>query len=78
MVIIPIIAVFIISAVKVPQNIAIIMIISLTLPTGLNSIVFPEAYGGDSHTGAQLCFVSTFTCPIFLSLILTFYQYLCI
>ncbi len=78
LVIIPIIAVFIIAALKVPQNIAIIMIINMTLPTGLNSIVFPEAYGGDSRTGAQLCFVSTFTCLIFLPLILTFYQYLCI
>jgi predicted permease len=30
----------------------------LCLPMGLNNVVFPEAYGGDSTTGAQCCFVS--------------------
>ena len=29
----------------------------LSLPMGLNNIVFPEAFGGDSKTGAQSCFV---------------------
>ncbi len=29
----------------------------LALPMGLNNIVFPEAFGGDSKTGAQSCFV---------------------
>ena len=58
------------------KNIAVLMIIMLTLPTGLNSIVLPEAYGGDSYTGAQLCFVSVFTCLIFIPVILSFYQFL--
>jgi len=31
---------------------------ALALPMGLNNIVFPEAFGGDSKTGAQSCFVS--------------------
>ena len=30
----------------------------LVLPMGLNNVVFPEAFGGDSKTGAQSCFVS--------------------
>lgn len=30
----------------------------LSLPMGLNNVVFPEAFGGDSKTGAQSCFVS--------------------
>lgn len=77
MILIPFVAVFIIAAVNVPQNIAILMIIMLTLPTGLNSIVLPEAYGGDSYTGAQLCFVSIFTSLIFIPVILGFYSYLC-
>ena len=76
MVIIPLIAVLIIVAAKVPENIAVLMVIMLTLPTGLNSIVLPEAYGGDSYTGAQLCFVSIFTCLIFVPVILAFYYYL--
>ena len=76
MVLIPFIAVFVIVALKVPENIAVLMIIMLTLPTGLNSIVLPEAYGGDSYTGAQLCFVSVFTCLIFIPVILSLYQFL--
>ncbi len=29
------------------------------MPVGLNAVVFPEAFGGDSRTGAQVCFIST-------------------
>ena len=77
MVIIPFITVVFIVAANVPENLAVITIILITLPTGLNSIVLPEAYGGDSYTGAQLCFVSIFTCLIFIPLILGFYYFLC-
>ena len=77
MVVIPVIAIFITASVNIPQNLAIMIITSLTLPTGLNSIIFPEAYGGDSHTGAQLCFVSTLTCLIILPFALAFYELLC-
>jgi len=77
MVLIPIIAVFIISAINIPDNLAVMIITMLTLPTGLNSIIFPEAYGGDSHTGAQLCFVSTLVCLVILPLTLALYQFIC-
>ncbi len=77
MVLIPLVAVFLIAAAKIPENIATIMIITFTLPCGLNSVVFPEAYGGDSRTGAQLCCISTLTCLIFLPLVLAFYHLLC-
>lgn len=30
----------------------------LGMPFGLNTVVFPEAYGGDGTVGAQLCFAS--------------------
>lgn len=45
----------------------------LCLPMGLNNIVFPEAFGGDSETGAQSCFVCNilglFTVPVMYTLI---------
>lgn len=45
----------------------------LSLPMGLNNIVFPEAFGGDSETGAQSCFVCNilglFTVPVMYTLI---------
>lgn len=45
------------------------------MPCGLNVVVFPEARGGDSRTGAQTCFVSTVLCmitiPVFFMLLTT-------
>lgn len=77
LVIIPIIAALIISMLNVAYEIAVILIVMVTLPTGLNSIVFPEAYGGDSRTGAQLCFVSTLMSLVVLPLVFAFYSFLC-
>ncbi len=74
MVVIPTVAILIMAKTKIPHDIAVILIITFTLPTGLNSIVFPEAYGGDSKTGAQLCFVSTLTCLVFMPVALALYE----
>ena len=35
-----------------------IAVVAVALPTGLNSVVFPAAMGGDSTTGAKLGLVS--------------------
>lgn len=40
------------------RYITLIVCAMLVLPMGLNNVVFPEAFGGDSKTGAQSCFVS--------------------
>jgi predicted permease len=40
------------------RHITLIVCSMLVLPMGLNNVVFPEAFGGDSKTGAQSCFVS--------------------
>ncbi len=42
----------------IDRNITLIVCTMLVLPMGLNNVVFPEAFGGDSKTGAQSCFVS--------------------
>lgn len=44
------------------------------LPAGLNSIVFPEAFGGDSKTGAQLCFITTTACVFTIPIVYTLFQ----
>ena len=74
MVLIPAIAVVLLKVMNLPEDVSVITIVLLTLPTGLNSIVFPEAYGGDSRTGAQLCFVSTVYCLFAAPLALAFYN----
>ncbi len=78
MLIIPTIIALILARTAVPENIATLLIITMTLPTGLNSIVFPEAYGGDSQTGAQLCFVATLTAAISIPFVLALYQELAV
>lgn len=74
--IIPLIAIFFLKALNFPEDIAVLIIVMITLPTGLNSIVFPEAYGGDSRTGAQLCFVSTVLCLVAIPTALALYNFL--
>jgi predicted permease len=45
---------------KVRLDVTVTMTAFLCMPMGLNNVIFPEAYGGDSGTGAQCCFVSQF------------------
>ena len=42
----------------VRMEVVLIITTFLCMPMGLNNVIFPEAYGGDSGTGAQCCFVS--------------------
>jgi predicted permease len=56
--IIPLAAGAVLLLLNVPRNAALLMTAFLCMPMGLNNVVFPEAYGGDSATGAQSCFVS--------------------
>ena len=39
-------------------NGAVMGVIFLCLPVGLNTVVFPEAYGGDSSSGARIVFLT--------------------
>ena len=36
-----------------------LMLIAFGAPLGLNTIVYPATYGGDTHTGAAMTFIST-------------------
>lgn len=51
---------------------AIMGVLFLSLPGGLNTIVFPEAYGGDSMSGARVVFITNvvglLTIPLMVSL----------
>ncbi len=74
LVIIPLIGIFILSLLGVNKDIAFLITVMISLPTGLNSIIFPEVYGGDSCTGAQLCAVSTTMCVITIPIILSIFE----
>lgn len=35
-----------------------VAVAAMAMPMGINNVIFPEAYGGDSRTGAQSCCIS--------------------
>jgi predicted permease len=43
--------------------------IALGCPLGLNTVVFPEAYGGDAKTGAGMAMISHSLCVITIPLL---------
>lgn len=57
----------------VRNDIVLIGCAMLAMPLGLNTVVFPEAFGGDSSTGAKSCFVSNLlsiiTIPVMFGLL---------
>ncbi len=57
-IIIPIAFFAVMMLLKVDTIFVTVAIVTLAMPLGLNSVVFPEAYGGDSLTGAKATFMS--------------------
>lgn len=55
---IPLFALVILRIFGVPSLVSRISVLYLAMPFGLNSVIFPEAFGGDSASGARLCFFS--------------------
>ena len=54
---------------KADKTITIITVAMLCMPMGLNSVVFPSAYGGDGTTGAKTTFVSNIISIITIPLV---------
>ena len=73
LIVFPIVFTAILWALGADNNTVMIAACLLAMPMGLNNIVFPEAFGGDSKTGAQSCFVCNvlgiFTVPVMFTLI---------
>lgn len=61
--------------IKADPNITLIAAGIYAMPLGLNTVVFPEAYGGDSKTGAQTCLVSYILCIVTIPLIFSVITY---
>lgn len=59
---------------KVPQDIRVLVLFYSAMPLGLNTIVFPAAYGGDETPGAGMAVISNLvgiiSVPLILSLVL--------
>ena len=63
-----------IKALAVPSDIALLIMVFSSMPLGLNTIVFPAAYGGDETLGASMALISNpiglVTVPLMLSLVI--------
>ena len=71
--VIPFIALALFRFIGVSEDWILASVAILAMPLGVNSIVFPEAYGGDAESGAKVCFMSAilaiFTIPIVFALL---------
>lgn len=76
LIVLPLAGLLIMVALNVPDYIIKVAVATLAMPLGLNTVVFPEAYGGDGRPGARLAFVShtmaVITIPIIFGLISLF------
>ncbi|MBE6913092.1 MAG: AEC family transporter [Oscillospiraceae bacterium] len=61
------------KVVGIPEGWVLPCVAILAMPLGVNSIVFPEAYGGDAESGAKVCFMAAilaiFTIPVVFALL---------
>ncbi|MBQ4051996.1 MAG: AEC family transporter, partial [Oscillospiraceae bacterium] len=59
---------------KLPHEAQLLVMISQAMPLGLNTIVFPAAYGGDETLGASMAVISNvigiLTVPLMMSLVI--------
>ncbi len=53
-----------IFALSIGNNVLYYVIFAFATPLGMNTIVFPEAYGGDAETGASMVMISHTLCVI--------------
>ena len=58
LVVIPGVFVFVLKWANLPEYIVTPTLCSLALPMGLNTVVFPAAYGGDTRPGAAMALIS--------------------
>ncbi|MBR6523743.1 MAG: AEC family transporter [Clostridia bacterium] len=73
LVVMPLLAMGVLVLLKVDPAITLVAATLWAMPFGMNTVVFPEAYGGDGRKGAQLSFIShvmsIITIPIVFSII---------
>ena len=72
LVVIPVLMLGVMTLLNVEKELTLIAVAVYAMPVGLNAVVFTEAFGGDSRTGAQVCFISTVFALLTLPVIFMF------
>ena len=71
-ILIPIGIFFLFRAIGTPPEILMMVVFTAAMPLGMNTIIFPAAYGGDLTTGASMAVISNLVGIISVPLILSF------
>lgn len=58
LIILPLVFVLILKLLKTDSTIIMLTLCATSMPLGLNTVVFPAAYGGDTTTGASMALIS--------------------
>lgn len=58
LVIIPAFLIFVLRLLNVPSSVQLASLCSYAIPMGLNTVVFPSAFGGDTKPGASMALIS--------------------
>ena len=66
---VPSIVLLILKLFGAPEEMLILALVSFGTPVGLNSIIFPAAYGGDTRPGASMLMITQLFCVITLPLL---------
>lgn len=64
LIVLPIIMVALMYIIKAPKIVLIMTFFAFGTPLGMNTVVFPAAYGGDAKTGASMVMISHTICVI--------------
>lgn len=67
----PTVIVSVLSLCGASNTILVMALIATATPLGLNTVVFPAAYGGDTHTGAAMAVISHTLCVITIPIMYT-------
>lgn len=74
LIVLPLFFVLVLRAIKTDENIVMLTLCCTSMPLGLNTIVFPAAYGGDTTPGASMALISSVlsivTIPVLWGLII--------
>lgn len=72
LIILPLIFVFAFKLLKADNTVVLLTLCATAMPLGLNTVVFPEAYGGDTTPGASMALIShilsVITIPVMFSI----------
>lgn len=71
LIVLPIIILAVLMLCKAPDIVIVLALFAYATPLGMNTVVFPAAYGGDAKTGASMALISHTLCVITIPIMFT-------